>query len=442
MKRTTFLLLLLFATYCVSGQRNSTIFHDPDKTNDVNHGSRESGIFHRSAGIKSMQETYQKLDSMEYSSWDDVNSQWQPWWLNRFTYNDDGHIIRNLLLEWDGSGMQYQMGWKEDYEYDNLSNMILRTEFMWDLQSNEWITLEKTENSYNAEGLLIQDMFYEYSDANQWELVSKAEYNYNSSGDLILMISSDWIQSTNEWLNVWMCEYTYEDENLIMSLDHTWDPGTSQWDVIWKHEYIYNNGLMTEEYDHEWYDDTGQWVPVYMYEYFYDTEHNLSEEYSYYWVEATEEWMPEEKNIYAFNNDYTFSELLLPYFVLYEDQGLFNHMLVSYVTYFWDTESNAFVDGYKVDLYFSEQNIGRINENIEKMAAIFPNPASDIINLSIGESHEQLTLKLFDACGNIVMLTEVSDGTKLNISMLRSGVFFYHLIRDDGWKQSGKLLKY
>jgi hypothetical protein len=180
-----------------------------------------------------------------------------------------------------------------------------------------------------------------------------------------------------------------------------------------------------------------------MYEYTYDANENITQCIGYEWNKVTNQWETEEKNEYTYNNSYTFSELIIPdlreYYI--DDLSIFKHMMFLINHYTWDEASNDWNFFFKIELFYSEQNIGSVNDQSIIKAKIYPNPASEYITFSFSENFNQITFELFDSQGRMVNFKEISNNEILILDGLNNGIYFYNLITTDGKKQSGKLIK-
>ena len=67
-------------------------------------------------------------------------------------------------------------------------------------------------------------------------------------------------------------------------------------------------------------------------------------------------------------------------------------------------------------------------------ADVYPNPASDILNISIPAAVEgTIELRLLDVAGNLVLTRSIVSGTNtLAVSMLAKGVYLLDLNTDAG----------
>lgn len=84
--------------------------------------------------------------------------------------------------------------------------------------------------------------------------------------------------------------------------------------------------------------------------------------------------------------------------------------------------------------------LGSIDELNKLQVDLYPNPANDIINMSISVSSEY-TIELFDALGRTHVNSKFSGNQlKMDISKLESGMYRYRLVNTEGGTKSGTLI--
>jgi hypothetical protein len=64
--------------------------------------------------------------------------------------------------------------------------------------------------------------------------------------------------------------------------------------------------------------------------------------------------------------------------------------------------------------------------------SLYPNPATDVLNLQSEDLHEQVTVEIADALGHIRLVEKLSfPSAKISLSVLPPGVYFVTLVRPD-----------
>jgi hypothetical protein len=86
--------------------------------------------------------------------------------------------------------------------------------------------------------------------------------------------------------------------------------------------------------------------------------------------------------------------------------------------------SNSFADmGQSMILKFGEGTTS-INENISTEISMYPNPATDMVNISLNGDYSDATVVIYDTEGRMVINQVFSGQTELNVSSLEAGVYF------------------
>ena len=88
---------------------------------------------------------------------------------------------------------------------------------------------------------------------------------------------------------------------------------------------------------------------------------------------------------------------------------------------------------------YGDTLVGTIPNRINDEISIFPQPATDIIN--INQSYPKLLLTIFDANGIIVLKKQIIHNTSIEIKNLPSGMYYYQFQKDNTTIKTGKLLK-
>ncbi len=92
-----------------------------------------------------------------------------------------------------------------------------------------------------------------------------------------------------------------------------------------------------------------------------------------------------------------------------------------------------------VDLKFESTLSLEKNNNI--VLDVYPNPASDYLTVNAEKINGNITISVFDLVGKEVAKAALTSGkNQLNLSDLRTGVYFYSIIRDNVIIETKKLI--
>ncbi len=451
--------------------------------------------------LKSTQGLKQALDSMDLIYYDSGNDQWDStkYYIEYdasgqmtllyttytdnstgevlggdryvYSYNTDGSMIEYLNLEWDEDIDDWELDFREVYSYDEDGNQIGYISYDWDNSGNVWTRNDSIVNTYNEQGFLIEYSGYEWK-ADQWIIRHYSEYSYNAQGLLLDQITRMWYEDDQEWKNNIKFEYSYNGEGQMLTtvrsdqdvydgpwlleykLENAYNDEysrittssahwkTDQWEIYYADTVDYNSsGLATE--DRGYYLDEGNMRPNYIYVYSYDANGNLIEYIDHSWDRNASSMELSAKYNYSYDLDYTMAELLLPI-----DNDLESDLILEYVSnmplgshaYYWRNES--WEDYRRINYFYSEMNVEGVGveENELVMARLYPNPVSDLLQVELEEGSLKATLTLYELTGRQVLRRQINSGGAVSLSTLPAGVYLYKLTVD-GKIQSGKLMK-
>ncbi|WP_406683192.1 T9SS type A sorting domain-containing protein [Seonamhaeicola sp. MEBiC1930] len=78
----------------------------------------------------------------------------------------------------------------------------------------------------------------------------------------------------------------------------------------------------------------------------------------------------------------------------------------------------------------------------ENELILYPNPVSDVLTLKLNNESDNGIFELYDSLGKLVKVNNLSSyKTEINVSALKSGLYFYHIKDQNLVLKSGKLVK-
>jgi hypothetical protein len=373
--------------------------------------------------------TYQRLDSFYYKTSTGIVLQRQV-----FTYNNSGKAIESMESTIDPISGQFVDNYKTVMAYNASGQLISETGYEWDDITSQWVYTYKNEYSYTAGNR--SELIYSYwDDVNSvWEVSGKNTFLYNANNQMISSISYYWDSSTSTWIDSWKEVNTYTGNNLTLTESFNWNSGSSTWEISYKTENTYNSSnKMTESIDYSWDAGTSVWEESSKTGNTYDTNGDLISEISYSWDGTA--WEQDSKSESTFNTNYAFADLLLP--SMFESNFyLFNHMLTEFKFYFWDVNTWLMED--IISLYYSPMIIIAIEESEKSNISIYPNPASETIQ--IGGINDLLLFELYDMSGKKLISEEVVGSEKVSLQNVEPGIYFYSILIN-GKTSKGKIVK-
>ena len=82
---------------------------------------------------------------------------------------------------------------------------------------------------------------------------------------------------------------------------------------------------------------------------------------------------------------------------------------------------------YFDNVYGSSSNTGFVNDNKSELV-VSPNPAKDLLNISISNFNDNITTEIFDLTG---VLVASSNKSKINIASFSKGVYLVKVVYGD-----------
>lgn len=131
----------------------------------------------------------QQLDSIVQADWNSLTSSFQPYLVEKYTYNDNGQVITITSLNLNNTVSTND--YKREVSYDNSGNVLSFTDYRWDNTGKVWKNTYKidcvTSTQYNWKNTFIPyDNFQQFFPNSAIETVKYYSWN---------MTNSQWEQS-------------------------------------------------------------------------------------------------------------------------------------------------------------------------------------------------------------------------------------------------------
>lgn len=330
--------------------------------------------------IKSTNIIKQRLDSIIYIG---GNQKYE------YYYENNGKNISFLAFTWSSTQMKFIRTSKEEYFYDKVNNVNLINYYTWDNSLNQWSIFYKFEKTYDEKNQPYIEYTYIWNKTeNKWEVYEKVDkiYSYDANDNISTIIRT---QTKSGTISKTKSDYTYFNKNISSCINWFLDinerPET--WKYSTKQEYVYDlNSNKTEEKS-------------------YDINPN-----------NTAIWILKGKTEYVYNSNLNYSQLILPI-------GLkSNNQLMSVKGF--DISGTQTVE---VKYYYSSMEVTGIeNLSVLKMT-VFPNPATDFLNIQWNENKSILNVKLFDITGKKVFSGMVDNNYQLPIQVYPKGIYLVNI---------------
>lgn len=405
MKTTLFLATYLTCFFYCSAQKERHILHDLTESYWQS-SSQKMKTIPKPQLIKSY--------SAEGDNWKINDS-------SILSYNQKGFIISELRFS---ESTQYLM----KYTYDIEDRVILRTTVWrandaepWSLDSAKKATTydqagNETELIYSYYSQIDDtwnidfgnNYFYEYNTNNQpVQIVSQyfngEEYSYNykelleydSTGKLVSEKTQSWNEELDSFVNYF-----------------------SETNIVWyKWNNDYKKSLKSSSIISSWQDSV--YAPLRQYFYFYDSHENKIEVRENIWYEDRWTLHVQNRELLTYNSLDALSQRI----------GQTQ----------WGADTTIWRNGFKFtyDNFVNYTAINNIDYPYSELT-IIPNPFSDKTTISTGINDGVFTM--FDLTGKCVQIIDItSENTVIEKENLQSGMYFYHVTRNQQTIASGKI---
>ena len=356
-------------------------------------------------------------------------------------YDNDNNEILRLYSQWNGK--EWKEVFKYEYDYDYQGNLAESAMYNCDSLGN-WTGISIVESGFKADGNLSWNKYYTWTPAQQWNATIEENFVYNENNEktnsylLFLDENHEWKMMDNGYYafeyeydksgnciiqrvyNVFTNsihqkhEYRYDTgNNLISSLLYRWNDHS-----LIKHywfEYKYDiNGNQTEEIFSHYNEKNQEWQPFSKYAHSYDENSRLTGVSYFYWNQKTQDW--DGHYNYEYNNDEYGNPVSINLFIWRGKEWILNEI----VTYYYENQ------------YFT----GNVTEEIP--VTIYPNPATNFINIS-GVAGAKIVIT--DTAGRILFIrNNIRDTETIPTSSWTSGIYLVN-IQKDGKQITKKIVK-
>jgi hypothetical protein len=350
-------------------------------------------------------------------------STWVPMNRINFIYDDSNNLTEKTELSWNAATSQWVKTDVSTYAYNSNNNSTV--ELYQNFNGTLVVQQNRTTNTYNSEGQVIQFLDEDYLNSN-WVNTSKVDLEYNN-GIIVSGISSEWDGvdwSIGEDSSQVAINYNVNG-TVSFVVNNIWDG--SSWFAVFRTVYSYdgNNRRILEE-GQFW--DGSAWAIEYKLEYTYDSNGNaLTEKYLY----------PDNgvfEVVYEETNTFDTSQLMADFAHPFKDRNGIDNLFI--------------VNGIVNKILTTTSSEGRITYNYGEATAstptfhladvrVYPSPVTDVINVSVenGALHK---IEVYSLLGKQVF---TSTKSKINVKSLAKGVYLLKIHGEDGSFTTKKIIK-
>ncbi len=350
-------------------------------------------------------------------------------WINKntgsYTYDLNGNILTYLFEEWkDGSWLN---SLRYTCTYDANSNMLTYLLEQW--KYGAWANMMRHTYTFDANSHMLTYLS-ELCFGGSWTNDYQVSFNYDGNGYLSDYLYEDWQNGT--WVNWKQAFFTCDNAgNILTEVYEEWNSGL--WININRKSYTYDpiGNVLSCLIENS--QCSGQWANEERYSYTYDLSGNLLSDLNERWIDN--EWINNEA--FSYNHDLNGNSINGECLVYNDGSWLPNNEMLD--VYTGNTISDN-VFGYRYTAKYTSVSpsyvITGISESSEDVAiSIYPNPASDFVNIENLPSNagNNTTVSVYDNNGHLALQQLTQQSTlNINISQLSHGMYFMRIESSDG----------
>ncbi len=344
------------------------------------------------------------LDSLIYEQYDLSTSLWEIDNIQKYVLNPDKTPSQVKLYQ----GNQFIA--VVDYSYAN--NLLIGYELKFNF-AGTLLSLTRVTFSYDANGNLINVLTEEKSDpfATVFDPSSRTILSYNGQNKLTTQIEDEWSTNVNPaaWVHSSKTNFTYDGTgNNISSIDSNWNTNSNIYQFYLKSTNTFDaNNKLTETIR----TDAGN-TPTARDRFIYNSAGYLTEEITEAYLQGVYEITSKDSTVY--NND----NLITSEFQYSTDFGVTK-------TFYLSDRMNA--AGNAVG--FNTPSFSKLN------VKIFPNPASDKINILLPSS-ANAEIEIYSIKGELISKSNTSlMSSSIDVSDLSNGIYIMKVKQKDAIKE-------
>lgn len=346
------------------------------------------------------------------------------WWVteyDEFTYNQEGKLISEMYYNWDDDSARNLPYYQINYSYS--PDGLLNEAIIQRPDSGVWVNNHKLLYQYDAQSQLTEIINY-YMSAD-WELSDKSAFSYDSTGNLSAY--TYYFRNMNSWQTGYMNTYSYTNSGKLHEItQYNWDYDSSKLVFDRKDILSYNpNDYMTEFTSYSWDDSLQGWITDDAEIRVYDQNNNPVEIIYKDWNQDSSRWENQERNTLVYDPSVSGDQLIIP-FDDEESVDLFRNGKITRIGYFeWSSGDSTWENYFDLEVYYSDVTA---SVGIEKLPAIsglniFPNPATDRVYISMENTTGPAKITLLDIQGREISSQIVQTEGYTEVSSLPRGMY-------------------
>jgi uncharacterized protein YkuJ len=362
-----------------------------------------SAIFLSPKELFSQDNIFQRLDSVVYLGTNEMY---------KYSYDFLGNNIASIHFKWDNPQMKYLQDFKHEYIYDEFGNCISEKLSLWDTVHYQWSVRNRTEYTFdNNNQILTTKSYSNDNEEKNWELIYKSDYEnkYNNNK----LVSTIIYQNRNSGL------------------------------YIRKYDYIYSDiGDLTEIINSR--KENSDWVNAIKYEFVYDSEGVINERITYSWsYQYNGQWGQRSKQILNYDNSISYNQLMANFHYTWDTDILPFDFHVSFLVkdiQFFNYEGVEWKHTKTKKYYYSPMEITGINQKTISEISVYPNPATEYINIENRQNFSDTNISLVSLTGELISKRKMNGKLTISVSDIPAGLYLLRIESGNGKTQTEKII--
>ena len=272
----------------------------------------------------------------------------------------------------------------------------------------------------------------------KWENDLQDFYTYTTQDLMSENLVKTWDTLNLLWANSELITFFYDENDLLVNqINQEWQSGTASWINRFKVDFLYNaSGLPGERFVYAWLNSPASWVNLDHTVNQYNEAGLLTETLNQYWDDDEKKWVNSIKINYNYNSQGKRTEAIYQYWDFLNWLNLSKYKYsydengnrTEYVYFTFDDQNNVWEDYYKEASFWSEFIQNSIDESWLPLVKIFPNPASDFINLTFETEVKNAFYFLFSEDGKLLKKHSFSgNSARINTSGFIPGTYILRI---------------
>lgn len=349
---------------------------------------------------------YRLNSEIEYNR---VGNDWQRSKFHTLTFDESGRCTLELFMTYNNST------WVNDimirYAFDGSGNETEKTIQLWN--SLFWVNDKRFVSTYDGSGNKLSDTTQTGNSSNEWTNVNLITYTYDNN-KLITEISEQWYSGA--WVKYNKKEYTYENGRVASKTEQVWV--NNAWGNDVKTSYTYNTeGKIKSAVVQRL--SNGTWNNRSLTEYTYNSAGNLELWLFKEWDGAG--WFDTQKQTYQYDDNKNMTHMLFQ-IIKGDTWKEFEEEWFAYNNSSYLTSSSH--KSYDAETVYGDstqhylRSVVGIEENAGNDVTIYPNPTTDKIAINSDKPVKDIevlsvdgTVRMKQPSGRIVDMGSLPSGT-------------------------------